>query len=231
MEKKLVLPNIYDILLALIGVSLCGMGVGFANSAALGLDSIGIFYDGIRNILNFSSDMLGVASFIVSAVIIAFLFFAARKYVSLGTFIYIIAYGSFITVGMLIYDAIVKENTLFARILFSIIGYLILYIGIGIYIAIDIGMDAFTGIVLFLTDKTHFEMKYVKIVFDVVLIIIGTVLGGTLGAATFITMVVAGPLINVFSKQFQKLYFKFKLKNIKNNKKRKSQDKQKNGQK
>ena len=57
-KKKFTIPNIYDILLALIGVSLCGIGVGFANCAALGLDSIGIFYDGIRNILNFSSKNL-----------------------------------------------------------------------------------------------------------------------------------------------------------------------------
>lgn len=214
-KKKFTIPNIYDILLALIGVSLCGIGVGFANCAALGLDSIGIFYDGIRNILNFSADMLGVTSFIVSGVILAFLFFAARKYVSLGTLIYIIAYGSFITVGSIIYNALISENNLFISIVFSCIGYILLYIGLAIYIAIDIGMDAFTGIVLYLADITHFEFKYVKIVFDIVLIIIGAVLGGALGVPTIITMVVGGPLINFFTKKFQRIYFKFKLKNMK----------------
>ena len=211
--KKPKLPNIFDILLALIGVSLCGIGVGFANCASLGLDSIGIFYDGIRNILGFGHEMLGIASFIVSGVLIVFLFFAARKYVSLGTLIYIIAYGSFITVGSLIYNAFVFEDTLPVRIIFSIIGYLLLYFGLGIYIAIDIGVDSFTGIVLYLTDLTHFEMKYVKIVFDVILIIIGAVLGGSLGAATFITMIVAGPIIQFLSKRIQIIYFKFKIKN------------------
>ena len=215
---KFVIPNIYDILLALIGVSLCGIGVGFANCALLGLDSIGILYDGIRNVLGFSSDMLGVASFIVSGIILIFLFFASRKYVSLGTLIYTIGYGSFVTVGILIYEAVISENTMVVRIIFSIVGYLLLYIGIGIYVAIDIGVDAFTGIVLYLADITHIEMKYVKIVFDVILIIIGALLGGTLGAASFITTVVAGPLINLFTKKFQSLYFKFKLKKLKNKK-------------
>ena len=210
-KYKFVIPNIYDILLALIGVSLCGMGAGFTKCASLGLDSIGILYDGIRNILGFSSDMLGVASFIVSGAILVFLFFAARKYVSFGTLIYIIAYGSFVSVGMLIYDAIVDEETLFFRIIFSVLGFLILYFGIGIYVAIDIGVDAFTGIVLYLSDITHFEMKYVKIVFDIVLIIVGAVLGGTLGVATFVTMLTAGPIINLVSKKFQAKYFRFKL--------------------
>ena len=212
--KKIIFPNIFDILLALIGVSLCGIGVGFANCAALGLDSIGIFYDAIRNVLGFSADMLGVASFIVSGAIIVFLFFASRKYVSFGTLIHIIAYGSFITVGTSIYNAIVSENEMYIRIIFSCIGYLLLYIGVGIYVAIDIGVDAFTGIVLYLADITHFQMKYVKIVFDIILIVIGAVLGGALGVATIITMIVAGPLIQLFSKRFQKIYFKFKLKHI-----------------
>ena len=208
---KFSIPNIYDILLALVGVSFCGIGVGFANCAALGLDSIGIFYDGIRNILGFSPDMLGVASFIVSGVILVFLFFASRKYVSFGTLIYILAYGSFVTVGSLVYNAIIENNTLFIRIVFSILGFLLLYIGLGIYVAIDIGVDAFTGIVLYLSELTHFEMKYVKIVFDIFLIIIGAILGGTLGVATFITMIVGGPLIHPFSKKFQAIYFKSKL--------------------
>ena len=227
-KKKFTIPNIYDILLALIGVSLCGIGVGFANCAALGLDSIGIFYDGIRNILNFSSDMLGVTSFIVSGVILVFLFFASRKYVSLGTLIYIIAYGSFITVGSIIYRALVFENNLFTSIVFSCIGYILLYIGLAIYIAIDIGMDAFTGIVLYLSDITHFEFKYVKIAFDIVLIIIGAVLGGALGVPTVITMVVGGPLINFFTKRFQGIYFKIKLRNMKASKKNKEESPKQN---
>ncbi len=227
-KKKFTIPNIYDILLALIGVSLCGIGVGFANCAALGLDSIGIFYDGIRNILNFSPDMLGVTSFIVSGVILVFLFFASRKYVSLGTLIYIIAYGSFITVGSIIYRALVFENNLFTSIVFSCIGYILLYIGLAIYIAIDIGMDAFTGIVLYLSDITHFEFKYVKIAFDIVLIIIGAVLGGALGVPTVITMVVGGPLINFFTKRFQGIYFKIKLRSMKASKKNKEESPKQN---
>ena len=211
-KAKFTIPNIYDILLAMIGVSLCGIGVGFANCAAFGLDSIGIFYDGIRNVLGFSTDMLGVASLIVSGVILVFLFFASRKYVSLGTLIYTIAYGSFVSVGMMIYNVIISTDTVIIRIIFSVTGYLLLYIGVGIYVAIDIGVDAFTGIVLYLADLTHIPMKYVKIVFDVILLIIGTIMGGTLGVASFVTMIVAGPLINLFSKTVQKIYFRFKLK-------------------
>jgi len=210
--KKPTLPNIFDILLAMIGVSLCGIGAGFANCAALGMDSIGIFYDGIREILGLSSDKLGIASFIVSAVIISFLFFVARKYVSFGTVVYILGYGSFISIGDIIYNTLFADADLPVRIIVSILGYFLLYIGISIYIAIDIGTDAFTGLVLFLTDKTHFQMKYVKIVFDIFLIIIGALLGGALGVPTILTMILAGPFIQFFSKQFQKMYFKVKLK-------------------
>ena len=92
----------------------------------------------------------------------------------------------------------------------------------------SIGMDAFTGIVLYLSDITHFEFKYVKIAFDIVLIIIGAVLGGALGVPTVITMVVGGPLINFFTKRVQGIYFKIKLRSMKASKKNKEESPKQN---
>ncbi|MBR4344392.1 MAG: hypothetical protein IKP88_17105 [Lachnospiraceae bacterium] len=210
-KKKINFPKSYDILFALIGVAFCGIGAGFANCALLGMDSIGIFYDGIRNILGLSSESLGIASYIVNGTIIAFLFIVSRKYVNFGTFVHFVAYGSFITVGNAIFN-LIGNDELYVRIIFCVVGYLLLYTGVSLFVAIDIGVDAFTGLVLFLTDLTHFKLKYVKMVFDLILIVVGFVLGGVLGVATVVTMVAAGPFIDVVSKKFQSLYFTVFLK-------------------
>lgn len=212
MAKRMKLPAIGDILLAMIGVAFCGIGVGFAGNAQLGLDAIGLFYDGARNMLGFSEDGLGVASFAVSAVLIVFLFIVKRKYVSFGTLIYVLFYSGCISVGNVIYHWITGGlDALWVRILFSVFGFLLLYVGLGIYVAVDIGVDAFTGMVLYLRDVTQVDLKYVKIVFDIALILMGTLMGGTLGVATFVTMLVAGPMIQCLSKRFQALYFRGKV--------------------
>lgn len=83
--------------------------------------------------------------------------------------------------------------------------------GLGIYVTVDIGVDAFTGMVLYLRDATQVDLKYVKIVFDIALILMGTLMGGTLGVATFVTMLVAGSMIQCLSKRFQALYFHGKV--------------------
>ena len=52
MAERMKLPATGDILLVMIGVAFCGIGVGFASSAEVGLDAIGLFCDGVRNMLD-----------------------------------------------------------------------------------------------------------------------------------------------------------------------------------
>jgi len=77
--------------------------------------------------------------------------------------------------------------------------------GVSIFITMDIGVDPFTGIVLVINDKTGWNFKRTKILFDLCMIVIGTVLGGKLGAITFITALTAGPIIELFVNNLKKL--------------------------
>ena len=72
---------------ALIGVLLCGVGVGINSCAGLGNDSVGILYDGIRSFLGLTAEQLGMASNIVNIALLTLLMFIGRRYVSIGTFV------------------------------------------------------------------------------------------------------------------------------------------------
>ena len=74
-----------------------------------------------------------------------------------------------------------------------------LFRSVAIYITVDIGVDPFTGIVLVLRDRLKKEYRYVKIGFDVTMIVVGTALGGKLGLVTVITAFAVGPVIQFFS--------------------------------
>mgnify|MGYP005785994567 FL=1 len=195
-----------SVLIALIGVLLVGVGVAFNNCAGLGNDPVGIVYDGIRNVTGMGAEQLGLASNIVNLSLALLVFFTGRKYISVGTLVYFLPYGFFVELGILLYQFLAPETGgLAVQIAFSVVGCLLLYLGVAIYITMDIGVDPFTGIVLVIRDAVKKEYRIVKIIFDITMIILGTVLGGKLGAVTIITALTAGPVIQFFSGELHRL--------------------------
>jgi len=187
--------NFTKILLALLGIFFIGVGVAFNAATQLGNDPIAIIYDGVRNVLNLTGSQLGLVSNMVNFSLIALLFFIGRRYVNIGTLIYILPFGLFVNIGTLIYKTIFISNSSLIRIATGLIGTLLIYVGVSIFIAMDMGLDPFTGIVMVIRDKLNLDYKKVKIVFDVTLVIIGVLLGGKIGIITIFTALTAGPCI------------------------------------
>lgn len=188
-----------SVLAAVFGVLLVGIGVAFNNCAGFGNDSVGIVYDGIRTFGGMDQAQLGMASNVVNLSLLVLLFFIGRRYVSIGTFVYLLPYGFCVDAGNFLYRQLVVSESTAVRVVFSVIGCTLLCFGVAVYITVDIGVDPFTGIVLVIRDASKKEYRYVKIGFDITLIVIGTVLGGKLGVVTVITAFAVGPMIQFFS--------------------------------
>lgn len=188
-----------SIVLAIIGIFFIGTGVAFNAAAALGNDPIGIMYDGIRNVAKLSPEQLGMASNIVNISLVVLVLLLNRHYINIGTLIYIVPYGTIVDMGRKIYYVMFKVQTLPTQIIGAGLGCLFLYLGVAMFIAADIGLDPFTGIVMVLRDKCKKEYKVVKICFDIVCILIGFTLGGKIGIITILTAATAGPVIQLFA--------------------------------
>lgn len=200
--------SIVTVTVALIGVFLCGVGVALNNGAGLGNDSIGILYDGIRNFFGLSVEQLGTVSYVVNFSLLVLVFFVGRRYVSIGTFIYLIPYGFCVSIGTSLYSMLAVTDALWFRIMFAVIGCLLICMGVALFITADIGVDPMTGSVLILVDKFQKEYRVVKIGYDIGLIIIGFLLGGKAGIVTLITGLCIGPCIQFFNQLFVKLLVK-----------------------
>ena len=198
-------------LLAVTGTVLCGFGCGLANFAGMGMDAIGSFYDGLRNVLGFESSQIGTVSYIVSFVLFVFLFIAGRKYIHVGSIIYVLFYGIFANLGTMLMENMITSDIIWLRAMIGVLGLLTLFFGLGIFITIDIGVDAFTGVVLWICDVTHKKMETVKILFDLTLAVSGILMGAHIGILTVISIAAGGPVISFFTKRFQKFYFRHKL--------------------
>lgn len=196
------------ILAAAFGVMLVGIGVAFNNCAGFGNDPIGIVYDGIRSVSGMNQTQLGMASNIVNIALLVFLLFTGKRYVSVGTLVYLVPYGFCVNIGNFLYGQFAFSDSFFLRIVFSVIGCMLLCLGVAIYITVDIGVDPFTGVVLVLTDVLKKEYRYVKIGFDFTMVILGTVLGGKLGVVTVLTALLVGPVIQFFMNILKKYWLK-----------------------
>ncbi|MDF2484665.1 MAG: hypothetical protein K0R46_833, partial [Herbinix sp.] len=190
--------SIIRITFALLGILFVGVGVAFNVANQLGNDPIGLIYDGMLHTLGLSAASLGTVSNIMNASLIALLLIIGRRYINIGTIIYILPYGFFVNFGLQLYRSFALD-TLSGRILIGILGCLLIYLGVAIFIAVDIGLDPFTGIVMVVRDKFKADFRKVKIIFDLSLIILGILLGGRIGAITIITALTAGPTIQWLS--------------------------------
>lgn len=196
------------VLVALIGVFLCGVGLAFNNCAGLGNDSVGIFYDGIRVFLGLTSEQLGFATNIVNICLLAVVFFAGRKYVSVGSFIYLLPYGFCVSAGTAIYSMLAISDAFPIRVIFAVLGSFLICAGVALFITVDIGVDPMTGLVLILVDKIKKEYRIVKIGYDLILVLIGFLLGGKIGVVTLVTGFCIGPCIQFLNQLFEKILFK-----------------------
>lgn len=191
MKKGFLLKVVF----ALFGILLVGIGVGFNASALLGNDPIAILYDGIRNIAGLGYESLGLITNLVNLSVLILLLFIGRRYLNIGTIIYMLSLGTFVNLGNYLYGQMFTDPSIIVRFSMGIIGSLLIYTGVGIFILMDIGLDLFTAFAMVINDRLGWEFRKTKICFDIILVVTGTLLGGTLGIITIFTALTAGPCI------------------------------------
>lgn len=189
---------------AILGVLLVGCGIAINNGSGLGNDPVGIFYDGIRLTLNLNYEQLNIASSVVNFILLLIVFFTGRKYVNLGTLIYIVPYAVCISIGTSIFNIIPGTDLLIVKIFCSGVGCCLLYLGVALFVVADIGLDPFTGLSMVIANAIHKDFKFGKWITDSILISTGFILGGALGIITIITLIMGGPMIQFFVKQLKK---------------------------
>ena len=197
--------------LCLIAVLLVGTGIALNSLSMLGNDSIALFYDGIRVFLNLGSEKLGLVSNTVNIILFLFVLFLSPKLINVGTIIYTVVLGFVINGVTILYNLLNIPFILITQICLGLFGCTFLFMGVGLFIATNIGLDPVTGFTVMLSEKLKLEFKYFKIIFDIALIIIGTVLGGKIGVLTIFAAVTAGFTIQFFADRFTQLLGKMKL--------------------
>ena len=184
------------LLLCILSIIILGISIAFNTKAALGTDAIAVFFNGVSN---FSHLNLGLATNIVNCTLAVIVIIIDRKYINIGTLIYALALGPSINLGITLYEAMGITDNYLPRFLVSIFGIILAVIGLGIFIAVNIGVDPWSALAIISSKKLNKSFGFMKMSIDIMVLVVGFLLGGKVREITLIAAFVSGPCIQKVS--------------------------------
>lgn len=201
------------IFICTLSLMILGIACGLNVAAAQGADPITVFYDGLSNVIRLN---VGMTANILNTTLVIIVFFTNRRYIHIGTVIYTFVLGLFIQAGIHIYNLMHIPNVFIWQVIVSLFGCLLAFIGLGGFMSIDIGIDPWTAAAVILSKKINKSFRLVKISLDVITLILGWMMGGTVGIITLFCAIAGGPLIQKSAELLDKLFSKMLKSNCEN---------------
>ena len=185
-------PRTKTLLMVFLGNIIFGLGVAVIIAAGAGLDPWTILAEGLGLIFDVS---IGFATFIVS-VSVLILWIPLRQIPGFGTVINTIVVASVIDIA-LPWLPKPADDLLWLQLIQLLIGILICGIGSGIYLTGNLGPGPRDGLMTGLQRITGRPIALVRASIEIIVVIIGWLLGGTVGVGTIIFAIFIGPAVSV----------------------------------
>jgi len=133
------------IIMSILGVMTGAVSVAIFKMAAFGVDPFQSFMSGISKLIPISFGTLYV---IVNALLLTFSLIFDRHYIGIATFINLFLLGYVTEYSYKFLRWAVPEPSMTLRILFLIIGIVIICIGSSLYITADLGVSTYDAVAL-----------------------------------------------------------------------------------
>lgn len=143
-----------------------------------------------------------MASLIVALIMIVFVFFYDRSQLNIGTILYQLVYSFCVD---LFADAHVYSSHLWLNAVIMILGVMLFAVGTGFYASASMGRGSYEALTFSLAEKNHWQVKGVRMILDVLMVIVGVVLGGKFGICAIATILFSGPVIQFTTAKTKKL--------------------------
>ena len=188
------------IIIIVIGSVIAAYGITLALYAGFGGATLAVLWQGISRTFHIS---IGMASLIVAIVMIVFAFFYDRSQIHIGTILYQIVYSLCVD---LFANAHVYSSHLWVNALIMLLGVMLFAVGTGFYAAASLGRGSYEALTFSLAEKNGWQVKVVRMILDIVMVIAGVLLGGKFGICTIVTIIISGPVIQFTASKTKKLF-------------------------
>lgn len=199
------------VVMTVISIIVMGFGIALFNVSGFGVDPFTSMNMNISSTLGIG---YGTYQLIVNAVIIVFVVIVAhRGLIGVGTVINMVGVGY----ACEFFSGLIAphiSNSLAVRICLLAAGIIVLCFSCSLFFVSNIGVGPYDSLSFMLSQFTHIHYKWLRVMTDIAVIIIGLVVSGGLtsllkgdisgvkniGIGTIITAFMMGPLVNFFSK-------------------------------
>lgn len=179
----------------LLGFIFCACATVMSLKSNLGLSPWDVFHQGISNITGLTIGQVSIAV----GVIVVMITLILKLEIGLGTIVNMILIGFFIDI--IIYTGIIPTSTnLFSGVLMLIASLFMMAIGSYLYIGCEMGCGPRDGLMIALVRITGKSVGIIRFSIELIVLIIGWMLGGTVGIGTLITVVSLGACIQLVFK-------------------------------
>ena len=187
------------IIIIVIGSIIAAYGITLALYAGFGGATLAVLWQGISRTFHIS---IGMASLIVAIIMITFAFFYDRSQIHIGTIIYQLVYSFCVD---LFANAHVYSTHLWVNALIMLLGVMLFAVGTGVYAAASLGRGSYEALTFSLAEKNGWQVKAVRMILDIVMVLTGVLLGGKFGICTIVTIIISGPIIQFTASKAKKL--------------------------
>lgn len=156
----------------------------------LGLDPWSVLHEGVSEQVGLA---LGTVDIIFSVLILA-TWFPLRQLPGIGTVVATFGIGASTNLAM---SLIGTPGALLPRFALLIVGSMLIAVGTGLYLSVDLGPGARDGLMTGLHQRFGWSIRAVRITIELGVLVIGFLLGGTVGLGTVIYAVAIGPMVQV----------------------------------
>lgn len=187
--------------LAVAGMALTGVSLGFFKRALFGVDPYQCLVNGLANVIPIR---FGTLYMLVNLVQLGVVFLLDRHYIGISTFINLFLLGYMAEFSEAALLRWFGETGLAVRILFLAVGVVVSCVAAALYYTADLGVSTYDAIPLHISDRKPVLLgrvvpfRAVRIVSDLICTCTGVALGAPAGIGTVITALFMGPLITFF---------------------------------
>lgn len=189
-----VLPRLPGLL---VGLVVFGIGIAMMAQAGLGLGPWEVFHQGIARRTGLQ---LGTVSILVGIpILLAWWPLGERP--GIGTVLNILLIGTATNVGL---GLIPAADGLPAQLALMLGGVGTIAVGSGLYLAADLGPGPRDGLMTGLHLRFGWSIRRGRTLIEIVVLVVGFVLGGTVGLGTVVFALGIGPLVHVTLQLFDR---------------------------
>jgi len=181
-------PKLSTFIFLCFGLTLFGLGEGLLLVSLTGASPWSVLAQGISLHVDLS---IGVITLFVSSFVLFFWFFLDQK-PGIGTIMNIIIIAIMIDISIFYFEA---PESYVSKIIMAVIAVLIVGLGSGFYLVANLGPGPRDGLMTGLQKKTKLPIALVRAFLEIMVVITGWYLGGTVGIGTLLFAFGVGPAV------------------------------------